>query len=151
KVSLVGWSLGGIYAREVAKLCPDSVRQVITLATPHRAIADANHAGSIVRMLGGSTPRLSPELLARLAQRPPVPVTSIYSKSDGMVSWRGCLEQPAADAENIAVHASHLGMPSHPDVLRIIAERLAQPEGAWRPCRRRRVKGGPTAPSRSRK
>ena len=151
KVSLVGWSLGGIYAREIAKACPDNVRQVITLATPHRAIADANHAGTIFRMLGGSTSQLTPELLERVAARPPVPVTSIYSESDGMVCWRGCLEQPGRQAENIAVHASHLGMPSHPDVLRIVADRLAQPEGRWRPYGRRIKASGPTAPARTRK
>jgi hypothetical protein len=135
-VSLVGWSLGGIYAREVAKAAPDSVRQVITLATPHNAIAGANHAGTIFRMLGGDTSQLTPELQARMAERPPVPVTSIYSKSDGLVCWRGCLEQPGPDVENIAVDASHLGMPSHPDVLRIVADRLAIPEGCWLPYRR---------------
>lgn len=152
KVSLVGWSLGGIYAREVAKACPDSVRQVITLATPHKALAGANHAETIFRMLGGDTSQLTPDLLARLGARPPVPVTSIYSRSDGVVCWRGCLEQAGPDAENIAVHASHLGMPSHPDVLRIVADRLAQPEGRWRPYRRRRaaIKRA-TAPARSRK
>jgi pimeloyl-ACP methyl ester carboxylesterase len=155
KVSLVGWSLGGIYAREIAKCCPDAVRQVITLATPHNALGDANHAGTIFKFLGGDTSQLTPELQQRLSERPPVPVTSIYSKSDGLVCWRGCLEQSAPDAENIAVHASHLGMPTHPDVLRIVANRLAQPEGRWRPYRRRRAGLKPTppstAPSRSRK
>jgi hypothetical protein len=68
-----------------------------------------------------------------------VPTTSIYSKSDGLVSWRGCLEAPAPDVENVAVQASHLGMSSHPQVLRIVADRLAQPEGRWRPYRARRT------------
>jgi pimeloyl-ACP methyl ester carboxylesterase len=149
KVSLIGWSLGGIYAREIAKLCPDSVRQVITMGTPHNAMGDANHAGTIYKMLGGDTSQLTPELLARLAETPPVPITSIYSKSDGVVCWRGCLEQAGRYAENIAVHASHLGMPTHPEVLRIVADRLAQAEDGWRPyraLRRRRT----TAPSPSR-
>jgi hypothetical protein len=152
RVSLVGWSLGGIYAREIAKCCPQLVRQVITLATPHNAMAGANHAGTIVKMLGGDTSQLTPQLEARLGERPPVPTTSIYSESDGVVSWRGCLEEPGADVENIAVHASHLGMTSHPDVLRIVADRLAQPEGRWRPyLGRRRALRAATAPSRSRK
>jgi len=140
RVSLVGWSLGGIYAREVAKCCPEAVRQVITLATPHRSVGGANHAGTLYKMLGGDTSHLTPQLEARLALRPPVPTTSIYSKSDGFVSWRGCLEEAAADVENIAVEASHLGMPSHPDVLRIVADRLAQEEGRWQPFRRRRAR-----------
>jgi hypothetical protein len=155
KVSLVGWSLGGVYAREIAKLCPECVRQVVTLATPHNAIDDANHAGTLYRLMGGNLSQLTPALLSRLGQRPPVPVTSIYSESDGVVCWRGCLEEPAADAENVAVQASHLGMPSHPDVLGIVADRLAQPEGRWRPYARRvralRRRRRSTGPSRSRK
>ena len=153
KVSLVGWSLGGVYAREIAKLCPECVRQVVTLATPHNAIGDANHAGTIYRLMGGDLSQLTPELRSRLALRPPVPVTSVYSESDGVVSWEGCLEAPAPDAENVAVQASHLGMPSHPDVLRIVADRLAQREGRWRPYARRKpaLSRRSTAPSRSRK
>ena len=152
KVSLVGWSLGGVYAREIAKRCPECVRQVVTLATPHNAI-DANHAGHLYRMVGGGNMfRLTPALLARLGQRPPVPVTSIYSESDGVVCWQGCLEQAAADAENVAVNASHLGMPTHPEVLSIVADRLAQPEGRWRPyARRRGLRTRTTGSSRSRK
>ena len=153
RVSLVGWSLGGVYAREIAKRCPECVRQVVTLATPHRAIDDGNHAGTLYRLLGGNTTQLTPEVLARVGQRPPVPVTSIYSESDGVVCWQGCLEEPAADAENVAVDASHLGMPTHPDVLGIVADRLAQREGRWRPYARRRaaIRSRPTGPSRSRK
>lgn len=153
KVSLVGWSLGGIYAREIAKACPESVRQVVTLATPFGSLGGANHAGTIFKLLGGDTSQLTPELEARLRRRPPVPTTSIYSESDGVVCWRGCLEQPGRLVENIAVHASHLGMPAHPDVLRIVADRLAQPEGRWRPYRAVRAalkRPRTTAPSRSR-
>ena len=151
RVSLVGWSLGGIYAREIAKLAPHAVRQVVTLATPHCSLGGANHAGTIFKMLGGDTSRLTPELEARLRQRPPVPTTSIYSKTDGLVSWRGCLERSAPDVENIAVDTSHLGMTSHPAVLRVVADRLAQPEGAWRPYKPRRTARlrVATAPSRS--
>lgn len=153
KVSLVGWSLGGVYAREVAKRCPEMVRLVVTLATPHNALDDANHAGTIYRWMGGETTQLTPDMQARLAERPPVPLTCVYSKSDGIVSWRGCLEEPGETVENVAVHASHLGMPSHSEVLRIVADRLAQPEGRWRPFRRRRAGVSPRAsrPSRSTK
>jgi pimeloyl-ACP methyl ester carboxylesterase len=151
RVSLVGWSLGGIYAREIAKRVPQAVRQVVTLATPFGSLGGGNHAGTLFKLLGGDTSRLTPELQARLRQRPPVPTTSIYSRSDGLVSWRGCLEAPAPDVENVAVQASHLGMASHPEVLRIVADRLAQPEGTWRPYRPRRpARLRPaTAPSRS--
>ena len=151
RVSLVGWSLGGLYAREIAKCCPLAVRQVITLATPHRSVGDANHAGTLVKLMGGDTSQLTPQLEARFARRPPVPTTSIYSETDGVVCWRGCLEEPEDDVENIAVDTSHLGMPTHPDVLRIVADRLAQPEGRWRPYGKRRALRRSTAPGRSRK
>jgi pimeloyl-ACP methyl ester carboxylesterase len=139
KVSLVGWSLGGVYAREVAKRGPDAIRQVITLATPFSSMSGANHARTIYRILGGDTSQLTPELQERLKQCPPVPTTSVYSKSDGVVSWRGCLEREAEFVENVEVNASHLGMAAHPEVLRVIANRLSQPEGGWRAYRRRRV------------
>lgn len=150
RVSLVGWSLGGIYAREIAKCCPRIVRQVITMGTPHKAMADANHAGTLFKLLGGDTSQLTPDLLARLSERPPVPTTSIYSESDGVVCWQGCLEEPAPGVENVPVHASHLGMPTHPEVLRIVASRLAQPEEGRRHRRRRgALRRASTPPSRS--
>lgn len=138
KVSLVGWSLGGVYAREVAKLAPHAVRQVITLGTPFASMGGgATHAETIYKWLGGDTSQLTPELQARLRQTPPVPTTAVYSKTDGVVSWRGCVEKKSPTSESVEVHASHLGMGTHPDVLRIVANRLAQPEGRWRPLRRR--------------
>ena len=139
KVSLVGWSLGGVYAREVAKRCPDAVRQVVTLGTPFGAMSEANHARTIYRMLGGDTSQLTPDLEARLRECPPVPTTSIFSKQDGIVSWRGCLERESDCAENVEVNASHMGMGAHPEVLRVVVDRLALPEGQWRPYKRRRA------------
>jgi hypothetical protein len=135
-VSLVGWSLGGVYARELARRCPDAVRQVVTLGTPFASLGDANHAGAIYKMVNRDTSRLTPEIEARLRETPPVPTTSIYSKSDGIVSWRGCIERRTDHSESVEVSASHLGMGTHPEVLRIVANRLAQPEGQWRPLRR---------------
>jgi alpha-beta hydrolase superfamily lysophospholipase len=136
KVSLIGWSLGGVYAREIAKLSPDSVRQVITLGTPFAALAHGNHAGTVFKLLNRDKAHLPPDLQARLKQCPPVPTTSVYSRTDGIVSWRGCIEKKSPRAENVEVSASHLGMVSHPEVLRVIADRLGQPEGQWRPLKR---------------
>lgn len=136
RVSLVGWSLGGVYARELAKRCPQAVRQVITLATPFNSLGSGNHAGVLYKLLNPDSRHFTEELEARLRETPPVPTTSIYSKSDGIVAWRGCIEQRTARSESVEVSASHLGMVSHPQVLRIIANRLAQPEGQWRPLRR---------------
>lgn len=136
KVSLVGWSLGGVYARELAKSCPECVRQVITLATPFQALGHGNHAGALFRLLHPESSHLDPQLQERVSETPPVPTTSVYSKSDGIVSWRGCIERRTERSESVEVCASHLGMVSHPQVLRIVANRLAQPEGRWRPLRR---------------
>jgi pimeloyl-ACP methyl ester carboxylesterase len=136
KVSLIGWSLGGVYAREIAKRCPDAVRQVITLGTPFASLAGGNHAGTVYKLLNRDRAHLPPEMAFRLRETPPVPTTSIYSKADGIVSWRGCLEKRTPRSENVEVAASHLGMVSHPDVLRVVVNRLAQPEGQWRPFRR---------------
>ena len=135
KVSLVGWSLGGIFAREIARRAPGAVRSVITLATPFGALGGANHAGTIYKMLKGDSGMISPELEARLKLSPPVPTTSVYSKSDGIVCWQGCIEKQSNRAESVEVEASHLGMVNHPGVQRIVAERLAQPEGRWKPMR----------------
>lgn len=135
KVSLVGWSLGGIFAREIAKRAPDAVRSVITLGTPFSALGTANHAGTLYKMLNGDAGKLPAAIEARLPQSPPVPTTSVYSKSDGIVCWEGCIERESARSESVEVDASHLGMATHPDVLRIVAGRLAQPEGRWKPLR----------------
>lgn len=73
----------------------------------------------------------------RLRQCPPVPYTSIYSKSDGLVPWQLCVEQESEIAENIEVDgASHRGLPAHPRVLEVVTQRLAQPEGEWHPFER---------------
>jgi hypothetical protein len=137
KASLVGWSLGGVYAREIAKRCPECVRQVITLGTPFASLGGGNHASTVYKLLNRDHPsQLTPELAARLRQCPPVPTTSIFSKTDGIVSWRGCIEKRSESSESVEVSASHLGMGTHPQVLRIVANRLAQPEGRWRPLRR---------------
>jgi pimeloyl-ACP methyl ester carboxylesterase len=134
RVSLVGWSLGGIYARELAKRAPDRVRQVVTLGTPFNARPEATHAARVYRLLSGEAGALSAPVQRRLSECPPVPTTSIYSRSDGVVPWQACIQRTCAHAENVAVDsASHLGMGSHPTVLKVLVDRLAQPEGRWRP------------------
>jgi len=133
KVSLVGWSLGGVFARELSKRLPDAVRQVITLGSP----VGRSHATNVRRVyefVSGDR-AYAPELMARLHEPAPVPCTSVYSRSDGVVHWRSSLQPPGALAENIAVSASHTGMGVNPLVLRLVAERLAQPESNWRPHR----------------
>lgn len=137
RVSLIGWSLGGIYAREVAKkLGPARTRQVITLGTPFTGNVDHTRAGFLYRVLNGAHPAVSPDMARRLATPPDVPTTSIYSRSDGVVAWQACLQGGSHPrTENIEVSGSHSGLVWNADVFGVIAQRLSQPEAAWRPYR----------------
>ncbi len=132
-VSLIGQSLGGIYARELAKQAPDDVRQVITLGTPFTGEPEANSASRLFEALNGRE-HLAPSIRAERRAPPPVPTTSIYSRTDGIVAWRCSIEPPGPRTESIDVPASsHAGMGVNPLVLKIVAQRLAQPEGQWKP------------------
>jgi pimeloyl-ACP methyl ester carboxylesterase len=135
-VTLVGWSLGGVFARDLARRTPASVRQVITLGSPFRmAKTDQSRAHrAFERYSHLHVERLALPLEGNRGPLP-MPSTSIYSRYDGIVHWQACVEAPSARAENIAVHASHLGLGHHPAVLYAVADRLAQPEGTWRPFR----------------
>lgn len=135
KVSLVGWSLGGVLARELAKLHPDRVRLVISLGSP--ISDDRNHtsAARLFELLNGKEPEaMQGGRFRGLDQAPPVPTTSIFTKTDGIVHWRGSVQKPSATpSENIEVYASHCGLGVNPSVMIAIADRLAQPEGTWLP------------------
>ena len=133
KATLIGWSLGGIYAREIAKRLPRRVRQVISIGTPFAGTPEHTNVAWLYRLLNGNSAVLDPGLSRRLRAAPPMPTTSIYSRSDGVVAWQACRERPAEHAENIEVASSHIGLVWHPDVLAIVADRLSQPEHAWRP------------------
>ena len=106
RMSLVGWSLGGIYAREIARAAPMVVRQVITLGSPFH-----------------------------LYDRRPlhVPSTAVFTRGDAVVSWRTCVEETSPTSQSVEVPGSHSGLGHNPAVLWIVADRLGQPEGSWRP------------------
>lgn len=129
-VSLIGWSLGGLYAREIAKMHPDLVRCVITLGSPFAGHPRATNAWRFFELVSGQSSH-DPAVLAGLRQPPPVPTTSIYSRTDGVVAWQCSLNPEHPLAENIEVHASHIGMGMNPLALYAIADRLARPEGDW--------------------
>jgi hypothetical protein len=134
RVSLVGWSLGGIYAREVAKILGRRVRQVITIGTPFAGTIEQNHASWVCRLVNGQAPLLDEALLVRLRTAPEVPTTSIFSRSDGVVAWQTCIQDDAgAYIENIEVEGSHCGLGWNPEVLSIVADRLSQVQGRWKP------------------
>jgi hypothetical protein len=134
RVSLIGWSLGGIYARELARSLPESVRQVITLASPFRDL-DAVSVPRFLRRRARQTSAVADDLSmrARLREPLPVPTTAIVSRTDAIASWQSCCAEPGPFSESLEVDSSHLGIGHHPVVLLTIADRLAQPEGAWKP------------------
>lgn len=137
KVSIVGWSLGGVFARELAKLQPDAVRQVISLGSPIHDDRRHTNASKLFEYLNGKEPEpIRHGRFTGLHKAPPVPTTSILTKTDGIVHWRGSVQHPeAANArtENIEVHASHCGLGVNPSVMIALADRLAQAEDAWQP------------------
>jgi hypothetical protein len=131
--TLIGWSLGGIYAREMAKRLPRRVRQVITIGAPFAGDCEQTNAGWLFRLLNGRRIKLDPKLADTLRVPPPVPTTSIYSRSDGVVAWQACCERAGDRVENVEVKSSHIGLVWNPTVLQVIADRLSQRDGAWRP------------------
>lgn len=139
KVSLIGWSLGGILAREIARVIPDCVRQVISLGSPFNGPkGSAPVAAKIFHLINGDIGAREPEAMMQMLTPPPVPSTAIFSRSDGIAHWQACKDdhhESTVNTENIEVKGSHLGLGHNPQVLWIIANRLAQAEGHWTPFR----------------
>ncbi|MEM1181316.1 MAG: alpha/beta fold hydrolase [Acidobacteriota bacterium] len=125
-LTLIGWSLGGVLCREVARLQPDQVREVITFGTPvvggpkYTALADW-----IVKRRQIDLPALEADILRRNRLGFKQPVTSVYSKADGIVGWTASLDTFNPQARNIEVKGSHLGFGVNPRVWLLIAETLA--------------------------
>ena len=129
-VSLIGWSLGGIYAREMARRHPGRVRQVITLGSPY-AMHDPRQTyayGPYQQF--SSRHALDRKLPSREQRARPVgvPSTSAYSRWDGVVPWQACVEPETALHQNVEVRCSHLGFGVDPATLWLIADRLAVPD-----------------------
>jgi pimeloyl-ACP methyl ester carboxylesterase len=131
-VSLLGWSLGGVYARELAKEMAELVRCVITLGSPFSGPPQATNAWWLFERVSGH-PHPDAQALAALRLAPSVPTTSIYSRTDGIVAWQCSLNPKGPLAENVEVHASHLGLGLNPLAMMAIADRLAQDPARWRP------------------
>jgi len=132
KVSLVGWSLGGIYARQLAKRVPDKVRSVISLGSPFAGSPKATNAWRVYEMASGKrVDDRDNQMFGLLSSPPPVPTTSIFSRSDGICAWQTCINEESDTVENIEVYGSHCGLGHHPAAVYAIADRLAQPEGKW--------------------
>jgi pimeloyl-ACP methyl ester carboxylesterase len=133
-VSIVGQSLGGIYARRLALRVPQLVRQVISLGSPFGLAGRPADGSPGARAYARYRP-LHPVPRGRgdLGGGLSVPSTAVYSRWDGVVDWRACRQRPGPRAENVGVHASHLGMGHDPAVLWLVADRLAQTREGWQP------------------
>ncbi|MEN8722607.1 MAG: alpha/beta hydrolase [Alphaproteobacteria bacterium] len=143
KISLVGWSLGGIIAREIAHEEPDLVRQVITLGSPFGvgAKGEGTTAGPIFNLLNQehSVSTTVNERRGRLRQAPPVPTTAVYSETDGIAGWQASIQIDGhEETENIRVPGTHIGLGFNAAVYYVLAERLAQKDGQWSPFDRRK-------------
>lgn len=135
KVSLVGWSLGGVFARLLARRMPGRIRQVITLGSPFLDNGDATNAAKVFELASG-TKRDNPAnraMSAELAAPSGVPSSAIYSRSDGVCAWQVCREDAAVRRESIEVYGSHCGLGVNPSVIYAVADRLAQADGSWTP------------------
>ncbi len=145
-VSLIGWSLGGIYARELSKeLIKEGlpVRSVITMGTPFAGGPQSTNAWRLYELTSG---RQAQREAAKydLPSPPSVPTTSIYSRTDGVVAWKASVQAalPAhPHTENIEVFASHFGIGLNPSAWWAVADRLAQAAGQWKPFEKPQLMG----------
>ncbi len=138
EVSLVGHSGGGNWARELARDHPAAVRQVITLGAPFRLRpGDATQADQLADLLLRDQVAHHPSALVDEDERPAlsVPVTAIYTRTDGVAPWEAGLQSAGQERENIEVVGSHCGLAYNPAAVFAVADRLAQPQGGWRPFR----------------
>lgn len=144
KISLVGQSLGGVYARMLATRWPQRIRQVITLGSPFASPGPDTVNNTVSRlfqyMSGMSESEMRDQMLG-IAGPLEVPATAVYSRSDGVVHWTSCVDDASGQAENIEVMGSHSGMGFNPSVLFVLADRLAQQAGGWRPFKRSGCRG----------
>ena len=128
KVSLIGWSLGGVFVRELARHQPQLVRRVFTLGSPINGHPDANNVMGLFKLMNRKNPpKLDWEGFQKRRVAPPVPCTAIHSKSDGIVHWECSQEEPADKTDNVEVRGSHFGLGVNLEVIHAIAARLARP------------------------
>jgi len=132
RVTVVGHSRGGILAKVLSHRHPEMVEQVVTLGSPLADPYDVHpvtmagvrvaQAWNFVRY--GRTADIERRFLRDLAAEPKVPVTSIYSRSDGIVHWAACLRP---DVRAVEVHGSHVGLGLNPEVYKVLARLLPWP------------------------
>jgi pimeloyl-ACP methyl ester carboxylesterase len=135
RVSVIGWSLGGVYARELARVAPDQIRQAVTLGSPFRltSLGQTRTARLYARYRPRHEPRYQVPPYTVTDDPLSVPSTAIYTRGDGIVAWQTCVQPAGPLRENIEVRGSHCGLGHNPAVAYAVGDRLAQPEGAWEP------------------
>jgi pimeloyl-ACP methyl ester carboxylesterase len=124
-VTLVGWSLGGYLAREVARDCPERVSRVITLGSPVVGGPKYTAVANAFAQRGVSMDEIERLVDERYGVPLNVPVTAIYSKLDGVVAWEACIDDRSPNVEHVEIASSHVGLGFSPQAYRIIATRLA--------------------------
>jgi len=124
KVSIVGISLGGTLAREATKRCASCVEHLVTVASPVN-LPVVTPLAPLAKLASLFWDVDMKRAAARVAEPPPVPLTAVISSSDGIVDWRACVPRPAARTEVVTLSGDHMTMGSNPEVLRVIAARLA--------------------------
>ena len=135
KISLIGWSLGGLFARLLAREYPEAIRQVIAMGSPIQMLETD---GSVAKPVWDQVHHLHDGELDMLGvpeiDRPPLamPSTSIYTRTDGVVRWETCLIPTGPMAENIEVYSSHIGLGFNPTVSYVVLDRLSQPPDDWK-------------------
>lgn len=132
-VTVIGWSLGGVYARQLGKAMPEKVRQLITLGSPFAGIQEPNNVAWIYNLIskGDRIRRADPELFEDIPLPAPVPTTAVFTKEDGIVPWHLCMEREDEIHQNVQVRGSHVGLGVNPIVLEIIADRLLHRKADW--------------------
>lgn len=124
-VRLVGWSRGGIISRELARDTPEKVVRVVTIGSPVKGGVGASSIGALVQRTVGMSSQAMSNLLRERNERPiKVPVRAIYSKLDGVVNWRACIDDDTKDIEHYEINGSHVGMGTNVDVFRMLPKLL---------------------------
>lgn len=125
KVILIGWSMGGIFAREIAKQIPESIDQVLTMGSPFADVYAPNYARWVFELLNkGTTP--NEEIINQLPCPAPIKTTALFSKTDGIVPWAACMEMKEDSLhKNVEIYSCHIGMGMNPDVLITVKESLS--------------------------
>lgn len=127
-VSLIGWSLGGVFVREMARHQSAMVRRVITLGSPFNGNPDANNMVTLFKLANrGKAVKTDVDGFLKRKTPPPVPCTAIYTRSDGIVAWPCSVEEKTPLTDSVEVHGSHMGLVFNREVLSVIAARLSLP------------------------